>query len=66
MDLATEMWAVCTDFDGCSHSRCTPRKRAKISSPADRKIEELEATITQLQSALKEQAAQIQKVSEPV
>ena len=30
----------------------------------DRKIEELEATVAQLQSALKEQAAQIQKVSE--
>jgi protein-disulfide isomerase len=30
----------------------------------DRKIEELEATVTQLQAALKAQAAQIQKVSD--
>ena len=39
-------------------------KEHRKGQQQDRKIGELEATVAQLQSALKEQAAQIQKVSE--
>jgi predicted ribosome quality control (RQC) complex YloA/Tae2 family protein len=38
-------------------------KEHRRGQQQDRKIEELEATVAQLQSALREQAAQIQKVS---
>ena len=39
-------------------------KEHRKGEQQDRKIEELEATVTQLQAALKAQAAQIQKVSD--
>ena len=39
-------------------------KEHRKGEQQDRKIEELEATVTQLQAAFKAQAAQIQKVSD--
>ena len=41
-------------------------KKHRKGEQQDRKIEELEATVAKLQSVLKEQAAQIQKVSAQV
>ena len=40
------------------------KEHRKVEEQQDRKIEELEATVSQLQAAFKAQAAQIQKVSD--